>query len=124
MADRPLSTVVQCSCDAYRSVLRTGCSAQVGTEGRRQLLGGVGRAEVISVMPLAFAAASLPDKLAPGWQLLEREDARALRHRRASDCAWLFLNRTKNASRVWSSSADCGNRTRRRRYVRRTAEQR
>jgi predicted RNA-binding Zn ribbon-like protein len=93
---------------------------------RRLLLGVVGRAEVTSVMPLELAAVSLPDELAlAAWRLLEREDARRLRQCRASDCGWLFLDRTKNGSRVWCSSADCGNRTRaRRHYARRTREER
>lgn len=93
---------------------------------RRLLLGGVGRAAIISVMPLELAAASLSDELAlAAWRLLEREDARRLRQCQAGDCGWLFLDRTKNSSRVWCSSADCGNRTRaRRHYARLTAERR
>ena len=93
---------------------------------RRTLLGALGRAEVASVMPLELAAAGLPDELAiAAWRLLEHEDAGRLRQCRASDCGWMFLDRTKNGSRVWCSSADCGNRSRaRRHYARRTAEQR
>ena len=34
--------------------------------------------------------------------------------------AGLFLDRTKNHSRIWCSSADCGNRSRARRHYRRT----
>jgi predicted RNA-binding Zn ribbon-like protein len=91
---------------------------------RRTLLGALGRAQVASVMPLELAAADLPDELAIAtWRLLEHEDAGRLRQCRASDCGWLFLDRTKNGSRVWCSSADCGNRSRaRRHYARRTAE--
>jgi len=93
---------------------------------RRTLLGALGRAEVASVMPLELAAADLPDELAiAAWRLLEHEDAGRLRQCRASDCGWLFLDRTKNRSRVWCSSADCGNRSRaRRHHARRTAGQR
>ena len=93
---------------------------------RRTLLGAVGRADVASVMPLELSAADLRDELAlAAWRLLEREDPRRIRQCRASDCGWIFLDRTKNASRVWCSSADCGNRSRaRRHYARRTAEQR
>jgi len=92
----------------------------------RQLLGGLGRAEVRSLMPLELAATSLPDELAlAAWRLLDREVSRRLRQCRAGDCGWLFLDRTKNASRVWCSSADCGNRTRaQRHYARRTTEPR
>jgi predicted RNA-binding Zn ribbon-like protein len=93
---------------------------------RRSMLGALGRAGVASVMPLELAAADLHDELAiAAWHLLEREDVRRLRQCRAGDCGWLFLDRTRNASRVWCSSADCGNRSRaRRHYARRTAEQR
>ena len=92
----------------------------------RTLLGALGRAEVASVMPLELAGADLPDELAIAtWRLLEHEDSGRLRQCRASDCGWLFLDRTRNHSRVWCSSADCGNRSRaRRHYARRTAEQR
>lgn len=93
---------------------------------RRTLARAVGRAEVTSVMPLELATDDLVDRLAlEAWWLLEREDARRLRQCGAGDCGWLFLDRTKNGSRVWCSSADCGNRTRaRRHYARRTAERR
>ncbi len=93
---------------------------------RRSLLGALGRADVASVMPLELTAADLPDELGlAAWRLLEREDARRIRQCQASDCGWLFLDRTKNGSRVWCSSADCGNRSRaRRHYARRTAEER
>lgn len=93
---------------------------------RRSLLGALGRANVAKVMPLELTAADLPDELGlAAWRLLEREDARRIRQCQASDCGWLFLDRTKNGSRVWCSSADCGNRSRaRRHYARRTAEQR
>ena len=114
----------------YRVVQPLAVGAQPATADltslRRLLLGAVGRAEVTLVMPLELTAASLSDELAlAAWRLLEREDARRLRQCRAGDCGWLFLDRTKNASRVWCSSADCGNRTRaRRHYARRTMEQR
>lgn len=93
---------------------------------RSSLLGVLGRVECVSVMPLEFSASDLPDELGlAAWGLLEREDASRIRQCRASDCGWLFLDRTKNGSRVWCSSADCGNRTRaRRHYARRTAERR
>jgi len=93
---------------------------------RRSLLGALGRADVSSVMPLELTTADLPDELGlAAWRLLEREDARRIRQCQASECGWLFLDRTKNGSRVWCSSADCGNRSRaRRHYARRTAEHR
>jgi predicted RNA-binding Zn ribbon-like protein len=53
------------------------------------------------------------------WRLLQFEDLTRLRECRDRDCGWLFLDRTKNASRTWCSSADCGNRKRARRHYQR-----
>jgi predicted RNA-binding Zn ribbon-like protein len=114
----------------YRVVQPMAVGEQPGAKEvgvlRRPLFAAVGRAEVVSVMPLELTAGDLVDELAlHAWRLLEREDAGRLRQCGASDCGWLFLDHTKNGSRVWCSSADCGNRTRaRRHYARRTAEQR
>lgn len=91
----------------------------------RTLLGALGRARVASVMPLEWAA----DPTAPGgledglalhaWRFLAREDPGRVRQCRDDGCGWLFLDRTRNGSRVWCSSADCGNRSRARRHYRR-----
>jgi predicted RNA-binding Zn ribbon-like protein len=87
-----------------------------------RLLGVLGRADVTSVMPLEWSTRlhslrDLPDRLGlEAWSLLEREDRRRIRQCQDSSCGWLFLDRTRNASRVWCSSADCGNRTRARRH--------
>jgi predicted RNA-binding Zn ribbon-like protein len=61
------------------------------------------------VATLALAAA----------RLLEREDLSRLRECQDDDCGWLFLDRSKNGSRRWCSSADCGNRARAKRHYRR-----
>jgi len=53
------------------------------------------------------------------WRLLQFEDLTRLRECSDRDCGWLFLDRTKNASRTWCSSADCGNRKRARRHYQR-----
>jgi predicted RNA-binding Zn ribbon-like protein len=97
----------------------------------RGLLGALGRADVGSVMPLEWSTglgsvSDLPDAIAlAAWRLLQSEDRRRLRQCQDGECGWLFLDRTKNGSRVWCSSADCGNRTRaRRHYERRTAAHR
>jgi predicted RNA-binding Zn ribbon-like protein len=94
---------------------------------RLRLLEVLGRARVAAPMPFEWAVdlgsvRDLPDALGlQEWRLLEQEDPARLRQCRDADCGWLFLDRTKNGSRVWCSSADCGNRTRaRRHYERRT----
>jgi predicted RNA-binding Zn ribbon-like protein len=55
-------------------------------------------------------------------RLTEREDLDRLRQCHDEHCGWLFLDRSKNASRRWCSSADCGNRTRARRHAERRRE--
>jgi predicted RNA-binding Zn ribbon-like protein len=96
---------------------------------RRWLLGVLGRADMNSVMPLEWSTGlhslrDLPDRLGlEAWSLLEREDRRRIRQCQDPSCGWLFLDRTRNASRAWCSSADCGNRARARRHHRRHAPQ-
>jgi predicted RNA-binding Zn ribbon-like protein len=129
-ADEVVTKVRRLREQIYRVVQPMAVGEQPATKDvetlRRTLLRTLGRAEVASVMPLELTGADLPDELGlAAWRLLEREDAGRIRQCRASDCGWLFLDHTKNGSRVWCSSADCGNRSRaRRHYARRTAEQR
>lgn len=52
-------------------------------------------------------------------RLLERADLTRLRECQDDDCGWLFLDRSKNGSRRWCSSADCGNRARAKRHYER-----
>lgn len=52
-------------------------------------------------------------------RLLERVDLTRLRECQDDDCGWLFLDRSKNGSRRWCSSADCGNRARAKRHYNR-----
>jgi len=84
-------------------------------------------AQVITVMPLRWSTGlrtvrNLPVELGlSAWRLLELEDPLRIRQCQDAACGWLFLDRSKNASRVWCSSADCGNRTRARRHYQRHA---
>jgi predicted RNA-binding Zn ribbon-like protein len=128
VTDQTVSAVRRLRERVYRVVrpLAVGAEPEPGDVAtlQRALLGAVGRAEVTRVMPLELSTTGLVDRLAlSAWQLLVHEDARRLRQCGAGDCGWLFLDRTKNGSRVWCSSADCGNRIRaRRHYARRTAQ--
>jgi predicted RNA-binding Zn ribbon-like protein len=70
---------------------------------------------------LDWEPSELPDVLAlAAARLLEREDLSRLRECQDNDCGWLFLDRSKNGSRRWCSSGDCGNRARARRHYQRT----
>jgi predicted RNA-binding Zn ribbon-like protein len=91
----------------------------------------------------ALAAATLrPNGAALGWswpdgdpqtpvhrlalaaiELLTSEDELALL-RNCDACCWLFLDRSRNASRRWCSMADCGTEAKKRRYVQRRRERR
>jgi predicted RNA-binding Zn ribbon-like protein len=83
------------------------------------------RAEIVDVVPLRWeveltSVRSLPTALTIAlWRLLQFEDLGRLRECLGGGCGWLFLDRSKNGSRVWCSSGDCGNRTRVRRHYRR-----
>lgn len=88
------------------------------------LLRSLQRVEVVSTVPTVWssrprALAELPDQLAVrAWQLLQRDDADRLRQCGDDSCGWLFIDRSRSGTRVWCSSADCGNRSRVRRHYR------
>ena len=88
------------------------------------LLRALQRVEVVSTMPTVWdlrprTLAGLPDQLAVrAWQLLQRDDADRLRQCGDDSCGWLFIDRSRSSTRVWCSSADCGNRSRVRRHYR------
>jgi predicted RNA-binding Zn ribbon-like protein len=49
-------------------------------------------------------------------QFLTSEDVRLVNVCADRDCGWVFLDRSRNRTRRWCSSGDCGNRNRVRRY--------
>lgn len=89
------------------------------------LLNATAHAKITSIAPLHLSLrpehlADLPDTLTlTAWQLLLHEDLHSLRECADTACGWLFLDRSKNRSRRWCSSADCGNRARARRHYNR-----
>jgi predicted RNA-binding Zn ribbon-like protein len=86
-------------------------------ELQRLLVAALGRASAAPVRPLDWHGADLPDELVlAAGRLLEREDLSKLRECQDDDCGWLFLDRSKNGSRRWCSSGDCGNRARAKRH--------
>lgn len=52
-------------------------------------------------------------------ELLTSEELAAVRECEASDCAWLFMDRSKNRSRRWCDMKMCGNRAKARRHYER-----
>jgi predicted RNA-binding Zn ribbon-like protein len=119
----PLDDWVELREAAYR-VLQP---VSVGTEPGRADLAELHRlldratapAELIGVGPLRWQAGdALVTVALAAWQLLDRDLSR-LRQCQDDACGWLFLDGTKNGSRRWCSSADCGNRARAKRHYRR-----
>lgn len=87
---------------------------------RRLLVDALSQAEPVGIRPLDWETDELPATLAiSAARLLEREDLSRLRECQDDCCGWLFLDRSKNGSRRWCSSADCGNRARAKRHYQR-----
>ena len=66
-----------------------------------------------------------PDDVVPALtvaadEFLRSGEAALVRQCSGAGCGWLFLDRTRNHSRQWCSSQDCGNRERARRHYRRS----
>jgi predicted RNA-binding Zn ribbon-like protein len=55
-------------------------------------------------------------------QFLTSDDVRLVKVCADDDCGWVFLDRSRNRTRRWCSTADCGNRNRVRRYNARRAQ--
>jgi predicted RNA-binding Zn ribbon-like protein len=90
-------------------------AAQV--EALHELIAGVVGSSSIGLEPFEWQAdgPAAVVRLAV-WRLFEDEDLGRLRRCADDGCGWLFLDRSKNGSRRWCSSGDCGNRARGRRY--------
>jgi predicted RNA-binding Zn ribbon-like protein len=92
---------------------------------RRAMTRALGRAELAGLAPLRWSLRArtlgdLPAVLAlSAWELLQFEDLGRLRQCADDACGWLFLDRSRNGTRRWCSSADCGNRARARRHYER-----
>ena len=131
VADRVASDVRRTREQLYAVLhpLATGRAPDTGDVERlhKGLLSVLRRAELTSVMPAVWSSrleslADLPVGLGlRAWSLLQQEARDRLRQCQDASCGWLFLDRSRNGSRVWCSSADCGNRTRARRHYRRRA---
>jgi predicted RNA-binding Zn ribbon-like protein len=104
---------------AATGALRTGAlppflnACAAGLEGVGGTLGGAGQPFGDPATPLPFEAALAVSALS----LLD--DARRARLRICPNCNWLFLDRSRNGSRLWCDMAVCGNRRKARRHYRR-----
>lgn len=97
---------------------------------RAAMVDALASAQLSSVVPLRWAMlpAGLPDLPAAlgleVWRFVQFTDLTRVRQCADQNCGWLFLDASRNASRRWCSSADCGNRARARRHYQRTARRR
>lgn len=93
---------------------------------REAMVTALSHARTPTLVPLRWEfepaeAADLPALLALEiWRFLQFTDLTRLRRCADDGCGWLFLDASRNGSRRWCSSADCGNRARVRRHYRRS----
>jgi predicted RNA-binding Zn ribbon-like protein len=84
------------------------------------LVAGVVRSATVELNPFGWRADDPVNAVRLAvWRLFEDEALGRLRQCGDHGCGWLFLDRSKNGSRRWCSSADCGNRARARRHYER-----
>lgn len=84
-----------------------------GLVGHRGRVGAAGAPFGDGAAPIAFEAALALSALS----LLPRDQSRRIRI--CDNCGWLFLDMSRNASRVWCDMAVCGNRQKARRHYHR-----
>lgn len=81
------------------------------------------RARIATAVPLTWVLEPHPPAvlvLALALESLIRSpEAERIRECEGTGCGWLFLDRSRNGTRRWCSSGDCGNRERVRRHAQR-----
>ncbi|MFC3455548.1 CGNR zinc finger domain-containing protein [Amycolatopsis speibonae] len=89
---------------------------------RKPLLAAYRYAELTPALPLKWTVpltddAALPHFLAlEAEALLRSEELARVRECEGPGCGWMFTDHTRNRSRRWCSSSDCGNRARAKRH--------
>ncbi|MER7245539.1 CGNR zinc finger domain-containing protein [Kribbella sp. NPDC000426] len=111
---------------AYGVLARLAVGEQPGRaaiDALHGLIAGVVRSASVEMDPFGWRAADPAGAVRLAvWRLFEDEDLGRLRQCGDDGCGWLFLDRSKNGSRRWCSSADCGNRARARRHYERARD--
>ncbi|TDW77825.1 CGNR zinc finger domain-containing protein [Kribbella pratensis] len=97
-----------------------GQPTRAAIDALHELVTGVVRSASVELDPFGWRADDPAGAVRLAvWRLFEDEDLGRLRQCGDGGCGWLFLDRSKNGSRRWCSSADCGNRARARRHYER-----
>ena len=97
-------------------------AAAAATAITRRAAGALASTHVDAQLPLEprvelRAPDDLVHRLAlDAFALATSPDAERVKTCEGDGCGWLFLDRSRNQSRRWCDSADCGNRDRMRRY--------
>jgi predicted RNA-binding Zn ribbon-like protein len=117
-------SLVRCRETAYAVLHPLAVGAEPGAADlavlRELVEDAVRDASLVSARPLSWRAGTVADRARLSvWRLFEDEDLNRLRQCDDDGCGWLFLDRSKNGSRRWCSSTDCGNRARVRRHYQR-----
>ena len=124
VTDDERDQLVHCREAAYVVLHPLAVGAQPGAADlavlRELIEDAVRNASLVSARPLTWRTETIVDGVRLSvWRLFEDEDLSRLRQCDDDGCGWLFLDRSKNGSRRWCSSADCGNRARARRHYQR-----
>ncbi|MFD5096207.1 CGNR zinc finger domain-containing protein [Amycolatopsis thailandensis] len=89
---------------------------------RKPLLAAYRYAELAPALPLKWTVPLTDDTALPHFLALEAEellrsgDLDRIRECEGPGCGWIFTDQTRNRSRRWCSSSDCGNRARAKRH--------
>ncbi|KIA63395.1 CGNR zinc finger domain-containing protein [Nocardia vulneris] len=89
---------------------------------RAPLLAAYRYAELAPALPLQWTVPLRDDAALPHFlalqteELLRSADLERIRECEGPGCGWVFIDQTRNRSRRWCSSSDCGNRARARRH--------
>jgi predicted RNA-binding Zn ribbon-like protein len=73
-------------------------------------------------IPVAHADDVVPTVVLRTDELLRSAEVTRVRRCAGRGCGWLFIDTTRNRSRRWCSTDDCGNRERARRHYRKTRQ--
>ncbi|GAB2750663.1 CGNR zinc finger domain-containing protein [Amycolatopsis magusensis] len=111
------------------ALLAEGDPAQADLDRFGELLAAThARAKAEPSLPVRWSVpVETPDDLLPALvlradELLRSPETANIRRCEGRGCAWLFIDSTRNHSRRWCRSDDCGNRERARRHYQRTRE--
>lgn len=119
-ADGDLTALIELRETVFRLLADTPPEPTDLTTLRRHLVAAHRSAHLDAGLPLRWvldpAAPAEHTMALAAEELLRSPDAGRVHECAGTGCGWLFIDRSRNHSRRWCSSADCGNRDRVRRH--------